>query len=102
MGASNVCEVLSVDLAGTRARHLQSELNARAIRLVVYSYAALYNGLLRKILAQLPLLHELVLPDRERDPHLLACLSDLLERVGTRNPRLRDVVFSDGKVEAMW
>ena len=109
MQATELSETLCIDLFAASARRLPGELskrpreaNARHIRLIIYGIAAMYNRLLRNILAHLPLLHELVLPDRERDPHLLVMLSDLIELAGTTNPRLRYVVFSGDVCEAIW
>jgi len=77
-------------------------VNANYVRLVVYGFAAIYKDLLRKLLEYMPLVHVMVLPDRERDPHLLVSLSHIVELLGTSNPRLREVVFSGGVVEAIW
>jgi len=107
--ASEVRETYCIDLSSASARKLPRELekqprevNANYVRLVVYGFAAIYKDLLRKLLEYMPLVHVMVLPDRERDPHLLVSLSHIVELLGTSNPRLREVVFSGGVVEAIW
>ena len=106
---AEVRETLGVDFATADARQKPKQLkrrsrdaNATYVRLVVYGFSGIYICLLRAILEQLPLVHELVLPDREMCPHLLVILADLVESVGTSNPRLRDIVFSGGVVQEMW
>ena len=109
MKTAEVRETLGVDFATADARQKPKQLkrrsrdaNATYVRLVVYGFSGIYLCLLRAILEQLPLVHELVLPDREMCPHLLVILADLMESVGTSNPRLRDIVFSGGVVQEMW
>lgn len=78
------------------------EERAKYVRLVVYGFAAIRSALLQRVCAVLPLLHEIVLPDRVRESYLLVALTDTIERCASSNPRLRDVVFEDGCVEAVW
>ncbi|CAK0834180.1 unnamed protein product [Prorocentrum cordatum] len=106
----DIREVLTVDLEDTvgvqdELRRLEAaspDERARYVRLVLYGFAGLRMGLLRKLLEQLPLLHELALPDRAREPSLLVFLCDLVEGLGTTTPRLRDVIFQDEQCESLW
>merc|ERR1712242_596680 len=70
-----ICLTFTVDLESpVDAIKLLSELEskslddrAQCVRLVVYGFALLRRALLRKFFEALPLLHELVLPDRSED-----------------------------------
>mmetsp|Transcript_58370 Transcript_58370/g.155368 ORF Transcript_58370/g.155368 Transcript_58370/m.155368 type:complete len:202 (-) Transcript_58370:97-702(-) len=107
---SEVTESFAVDLesprdAKARLRNLESQtpdMRARYSRIIVYGFAVVRVALLKRFLDILPLLHELMLPDRVRDPNLLVFLADMLEDCAQTNPRLREVVFQDNREEKMW
>eukprot|EP00446_Apocalathium_sp_SHHI-4_P040757 CAMPEP_0177340816 /NCGR_PEP_ID=MMETSP0368-20130122/26159_1 /TAXON_ID=447022 ORGANISM="Scrippsiella hangoei-like, Strain SHHI-4" /NCGR_SAMPLE_ID=MMETSP0368 /ASSEMBLY_ACC=CAM_ASM_000363 /LENGTH=208 /DNA_ID=CAMNT_0018802037 /DNA_START=91 /DNA_END=714 /DNA_ORIENTATION=+ len=52
---------------------------AKVVRIVVYGFEALRATALKRILGQLPLLHELVLPDRVRELNVAVFLCDIME-----------------------
>ena len=70
-----VCETFAVDLecpvqAIERLRKLESQPAAHGasfVRIVVFGIAFVRKGLLKKFLEHMPLLHEIVLPDRKRE-----------------------------------
>ncbi len=105
-----VCETFTVDLecpvqAIERLRKLESQPAAHGasfVRIVVFGIAFVRKGLLKKFLEHMPLLHEIVLPDRKREPNLLVALCDIVEDCSKSNPRLRSVVFEDGVDELLW
>ena len=108
--ASAVRETFSVDLecpqeAITKLQTLESEAaayGAAFVRMVVFGIAYVRRGLLKKLLDRLPLVHELLLPDRKREPSLLVAVCDIVEGSWRMNPRLRTVVFADGVEEQLW
>merc|ERR1740123_1628254 len=90
--------------AVARLRDLEAQPSecAKYVRIVVYGFAAIRSALLKKFLEALPLLHEIALPDRARDPTLLVFLCDLVEQCAKSNPRLQDAIFEDKSMEALW
>lgn len=76
--------------------------NARYVRIVVFGFAAVYEKLLRKMLEAMPLLHEIVLADRAKEPTLLVFLCDVVENCAKSNPRLREAIFEDDTSESLW
>eukprot|EP00811_Abedinium_folium_P008285 NODE_17654_length_932_cov_5.547826.p1 GENE.NODE_17654_length_932_cov_5.547826~~NODE_17654_length_932_cov_5.547826.p1 ORF type:complete len:246 (+),score=62.52 NODE_17654_length_932_cov_5.547826:85-738(+) len=106
---SSMCETLTVDLDAPQAvdqlRELEASTdaaNATFVRVAVNGFSMLRATLLRRILACLPFVHQLQLPDRAQDPSLLVFLCDVIEPCAERNPRLRDIIFSDGSMEKLW
>ena len=96
-------------LEGSRPRSVLRELKAVApderaknVRLVVYNFATCYMGFVRKILDLLPLVHDIVLPDRDKTSPLLVGLSFLIEDCKISNPRLRRAIFAGGDGEQLW
>ena len=78
------------------------EYRASFVRAVVYGFASLHAPLLKSLLAQLPLVHELVLPDKDRDDQLILELINLAEEFTRSSPRLHQVIFRDGNSETLW
>ena len=58
-------------------------------------------GLLRLLEAP-PLLHELVLPDRNKESNLLNFLCYIMEQCAHSTPRLRTVIFNGNCLESLW
>ena len=75
---------------------------AKCSRMVIWGFASVRARLVDMFLKFLPLLHELVLPDLEEDPQVLALLSSMAEQSARSNPRLRDVIFRDGTCVSLW
>ena len=75
---------------------------AKCSRMVIWGFASVRARLVDMFLKFLPLLHELVLPDLEEDPQVLALLSSMAEQRSRSNPRLRDVIFMDGTCVSLW
>ena len=106
----DVNQTFQVDLENTpEALHLLRKLErespdarARYVRITVSGFAMVRRKLLGKFLDLMPLLHELVLPDRINNDHLLLFLTDVVEGCARSNPRLQKVVFEDGSEENLW
>ena len=75
---------------------------ARYVRIVVRGFAQIRAALLQKIVEAMPLLHEMLLPDREWEPNLLVVLCDFVEPLAVSNPRLRSIIFKGEKIERLW
>ena len=105
-----ICETFTLDLecpaqAMERLQKLVVQPAAHGAsfsRLVVFGLAFIRKGLLKKFFEHMPLLHEIILPDRKREPNLLVVLCDILEDCWKLVPRLRTVVFEDGAEELLW
>ena len=93
------CDVnltLSVDLeCAEDVRALKDHLTwtplneaAKVVRLVVYGFTDIRTKPLELICPLLPLLHELVLPDRTKEYDLFVLLYDLVQTLALSNPKL--------------
>mmetsp|Transcript_79807 Transcript_79807/g.222167 ORF Transcript_79807/g.222167 Transcript_79807/m.222167 type:complete len:240 (+) Transcript_79807:91-810(+) len=108
--ASSVNQTLCVNLENPfecnaqvqRLWNQTPETRASYCRVVLYGFASLRAHFLKRILQCLPLVYELVLPDREKNLTLLVYLCDLVEGCAQICPRLREVVFKDGSSEVLW
>jgi len=110
VAVADVCQTLEIDLEQPtqcleRLRKLADrpydEL-AAYVRLVVFGFAMVREKILKRILDLLPLLHEIMLPDRKREPSILVCLCDIVETCAKTNPGLHNVIFEDNTVESLW
>jgi len=107
---SSVTKVFTVNLESSadamrRLRWLEVqplEERAQYVRMVVYGFALVRVQLLQRLLESMPLLHEVMLPDRMPDATLCVFLCDIVEKCAKSNPRLRDVIFRNNKVEFLW
>ena len=105
-----VNKTLEVNLESTREaldllRKLEGEppdARAKYVRITVSGFAMVRRKLLRKFLDIMPLVHELVLPDRANNDHLLLFLTDVVEGCARSSPRLQKVIFEDGSEENLW
>ena len=106
----DVKEIRSVDLeCGEDVRAFMEYLKrtplnetAKVVRLVVYGYAGVRSKALERMCSSFPLLHEIVLPDREKEYNLLVLLSDLIEKLPLSNPRLQYIIFQGAERVAVW
>jgi len=107
-----LAQTLTVDLespadAVARLRAFEKKtIHERAcyVRIVVYGFAGLREELLKRFLKLFPFLHEVVLPDRAREPNLLVYLCDIVEALQSKEgfcPNLRFACFEDGRVEQL-
>ena len=107
---NDICDIFTVDLENIRnvKKKLQEREalpryeEAKCVRFVIYGFAMICEKIIRKILDTMPLVHELVLPDRSMEPTLQVFLCDLVERCTHNNPRLRTVIFRDGRKMDLW
>jgi hypothetical protein len=83
-------------------KHVCRDDCAKCSRMVIWGFAGVRARLVDMFFEFLPLLHELVLPDWEEDPQVLALLSSMAEQRARSNPRLRDVIFRDGTCVSLW
>ena len=79
-----------------------AQTRACVVRLEVQGFAGVRKQLLIELCCLFPLLHELSLPDRKREPNLLVYLADVCEKTAEPAPRLQKVIFEDGTVEHLW
>jgi len=106
-----ITQTLTIDLespadAVARLRAMEKKSRndlACYARIVVYGFAGLREELLKKFLKLFPFLHEIVLPDRTREPNLLVYLCDIVEALQMIHccPNLRKVCFEDGGSEQL-
>ena len=105
-----VNKTLEVNLESTREaldllRKLEKEppdVRAKYVRITVSGFAMVRRKLLRKFLDIMPLVHELVLPDRANNDHVLLFLTDVVEGCAISCPRLQKVIFEDGSEKKLW
>ena len=88
--------------AAQRLEAQSPDKRATYVRFAVWGFATVRLLALMRFLAELPLLHELVLPDRDRCPFHLLSVIRLVSGLSTRCPKLLSLVFRDGTVEELW
>ena len=72
------------------------------VRMVVWNFAGTRMRALRHFLAKLPLVRELLLPDRDYCPfHLLAVMELIHRHLYNKCPRLQWMVFRDGTADTL-
>ena len=105
-----VKQMLAIDLECTSAasevhRCLEAaSIHERAtyVRLIVRGFSVIRAQILKSVLHMMPLVHEIVLPDRLMENNLFISLITVLEDCAHKNPRLCEVVFADGSAESIW
>ena len=111
MQAADVCQTYEPNLTSTEptlveaAQQLEaqsSDERATYVPFAVWGFATVRLLALRSFLAELPLLHHLVLPDRDRCLFHPLSVIGLVSCLSTRCPKLLSLVFSDGTVEDLW
>ena len=87
------------------AQQLEAKsLNDRTtyVRMVVWNFASTRMRALRHFLAKLPLVRELLLPDRDYCPfHLLTVMELIHRHLYNKCPRLQWMVFRDGTADTL-
>ena len=109
--AADVCQTYELNLMSTEANLVEAarrlgaqspDKRATYVRFAVWGFATVRVLALRLFLAELPLLHELVLPDRDHCPFHLLSVIRLVSGLSSRCPNLLSLVFRDGTVEDLW
>ena len=75
---------------------------AQYVRLSVSGFSVIRAQMLIRVLRMMPLVHEIVLPDRLMENNFFISLITVLEECAQYNPRLCEVVFADGSAESIW
>lgn len=78
------------------------EDRAMYVRLVICGFAVVRVNFLKRFICKMPMLSELLLPDRAKNPTILVYLCDMVETLSRTNPRLCNVIFEDGSEELLW
>lgn len=108
---ADVCQTYELNLMSTEANLVEAarrlgaqspDKRATYVRLAVWGFATVRFLALRLFLAELPLLHELVLPDRDRCSFHLLSVIRLVSGLSSKCPNLLSLVFRDGTVEDLW
>ena len=109
--AADVCQTYNLNLLRTEANLVEafqllkaqsSDERATYVRIAVWNFAAVRTIALRRFLAQLLLVHELLLPDRDFCSFHLLTVLRVINSVSPRCPKLRWIVFRDGTAESVW
>ena len=109
--AADVCQIYKLNLETSEAHLLEASQQPEAkspddratyIRIVVWNFAAVRMRALKCFLEKLPLVHELLLPDRDFCPfHLLTMIELMNRHLYQKCPKLRWLVFGDGTAETV-
>ena len=103
-------ETLTVDLENVvefaaklkSVKYMTRSFRAQCVRLEVWHFADNRGYMLSRMLQMLPMVHQLVLPDWERDTHVLAFITGMVDARPRCNPQLREVIFMDGTSVPLW
>jgi len=109
--AADVCQTYNLNLLRTEANLVEasqlleaqsSDERATYVRIAVWNFAAVRTIALRRFLAQLLLVHELLLPDRDFCSFHLLTVLRVINSLSPRCSKLRWIVFRDGTAESVW
>ena len=108
---ADVYQTYVLDLTDTddNLREAAQQLEAKSlndrttyVRMVVWNFATTRMRALRHFLAKLPLVRELLLPDRDYCPfHLLTVMELIHRHLYNKCPRLQWMVFRDGTADTL-
>jgi hypothetical protein len=107
----DVCKVFDVDVGNqtlafrTVTDHfakMSQDDKAKYVRLITYNFNIIDCRVIAHIASYMPLLYDLVIPDRERDQYLIDALREIVKHMSQSNPRLRYIIFAGGVCEAIW
>ena len=109
---ADVYQTYVLDLTDTddNLREAAQQLEAKSlndrttyVRMVVWNFAGTRMRALRHFLAKLPLVRELLLPDRDYCPfHLLTVMELINRHLYNKCPRLQWMVFRDGTADTLY
>ena len=108
---ADVCKTYELNLETREANLLQAlqqletqtpDQRATYIRVMVWGFATVRMRALKCLMEKLPLVHELLLPDRDFCPfHLLTMIELINRHLYQKCPNLRWLVFRDGTAETI-